>query len=419
VVIELYSSANSSLNFFIQSSSLKVHRSKLLPYFYRKQSSAMSDQTPEMEDFDPQNAKHKGCLNCGYAFKEGDIYCGNCSQKRHLHLSVGDLMHEFTHMLTHLDSKFFKMLHHLFIPGRVTSDFIAGKRKTYPHPVRFFIVTSAIFLLVFYKTVAPQFSAGMSDSLKDGKSNIGSIYEPVLGPTLSYAARTQDFFFDSLGQSKRDVPAGLADSIISVVFGLNRDSSLLKILSTGEGGGFSINFSSTSIPIKDLFVTDPDTLMNRYELDQRTSLKKYVSKQFLKASQSPSAFFSKYGANFAFTFLGMILLQALVLKLLYVRSRRYYVEHVLVLMNIGTAMLISLILLFFMHEIPGLGDYFSTIGFLWLVCFLYFNYKTLRVVYKQSRGRTVLKFILFSLSYLFNAFAALTLSFIGTALLIG
>jgi Protein of unknown function (DUF3667) len=378
----------------------------------------MTDQT---EQFDTQNTKHEPCLNCGHAFAEGDKYCAKCSQKRHLHLSVADLMHEFSHMLTHLDSKFFMMLKHLFIPGRISSDFIAGKRKTYPHPVRFFIVTSALFLLVFFKLVAPDFASGVGNSIANTNSSIGKIYKPVMGPTISYAARSQEFLFDTLGNSKYSLPQHFADSFFREVFGINRDSILLKTFKTGEGGGPRISFSSNDIPIKDLFVMHPDTLMVRYseEIDQRNRIKKFASKQFLKASQEPGDFLKKYVANFAFTFLVMILLQALVLKLLYARRKRLYVEHVLVLMNMGTALLISLIVLCVWGKIPVINEIMDWVSGLWLLWFMYFNYKTLRVVYKQSRGRTMAKFVLYSLAYLFIGLTVLLLSLVATALLFG
>jgi Protein of unknown function (DUF3667) len=377
------------------------------------QEKSMENQSNAQEEI-AENPKSELCKNCGHPFAEQDQYCGKCAQKRHLHLSVGDLMHEFMHTTLHLDGKFFKMLHHLFIPGRITNDFISGKRKTYPHPVRFFLVTTALFLLAIFKTVAPSFGNGMEDSIY--KSRFKGVYPDALGPTISYAARFEEFFRDSVSIAHSIIPEKQQDSLFKHIFSFERDSSIKAFFKDNDSTGVSFSFSS-QVPMRDIFVTHPDSLIKKYQLDESTLLSRFSTVQFLKATQSPSTFFKKYIGNFAVTFVFVILVQALVLKLLYIRRKRLYVEHILFLMNIGTAMMLSMIVLFLVHLLPVFHPIFSYLGFAWFVAFLYFNYKSMRAVFGQSRSKTLLKFGVYSISYFFIALFMMVLGLFGTALL--
>ncbi len=64
-----------------------------------------------------------------------------------------DLLHEFFHTFWHLDGKFFMTLHHLLIPGKLTTEFFKGHLKRYAHPIQLFLVLGAfVFGLIAAKT---------------------------------------------------------------------------------------------------------------------------------------------------------------------------------------------------------------------------------------------------------------------------
>ena len=94
------------------------------------------------------------CLNCGEVLQ--GAYCHACGQKGggpglHFH----ELVHEIVHEFLHFDSKILRTLKLLlFFPGRLTSEYIAGRRVRYVGPVRLFLVTSIVLfgLLAAMKT---------------------------------------------------------------------------------------------------------------------------------------------------------------------------------------------------------------------------------------------------------------------------
>jgi hypothetical protein len=54
------------------------------------------------------------CLNCHYPTAEYDNFCPKCGQKAtDGKVSLHDLIHEFTHSITHIDGKIFTTLRHL------------------------------------------------------------------------------------------------------------------------------------------------------------------------------------------------------------------------------------------------------------------------------------------------------------------
>jgi Protein of unknown function (DUF3667) len=90
----------------------------------------------------------KRCLNCGAALT--GRYCANCSQAADVHVpSTLELIHEALEGITHSDSRLWRTLYLLwFKPGKLTQEFVAGRRASYLPPFRLYLVLSIIFFLV-------------------------------------------------------------------------------------------------------------------------------------------------------------------------------------------------------------------------------------------------------------------------------
>jgi hypothetical protein len=90
----------------------------------------------------------KRCLNCGAVLT--GRYCANCSQAADVHVpSTGELLHEALEGITHSDSRLWRTLFFLwFRPGKLTQEFVAGRRAAYLPPFRLYLVLSIIFFLI-------------------------------------------------------------------------------------------------------------------------------------------------------------------------------------------------------------------------------------------------------------------------------
>jgi hypothetical protein len=88
------------------------------------------------------------CKNCDAVLL--GRYCVNCSQAADVHVpSTMELVHELLEGLTHSDSRLWRTLTLLwFRPGKLTREFVAGRRVAYLPPFRLYLILSIVFFLI-------------------------------------------------------------------------------------------------------------------------------------------------------------------------------------------------------------------------------------------------------------------------------
>ncbi|HEY0748718.1 MAG TPA: DUF3667 domain-containing protein [Steroidobacteraceae bacterium] len=88
------------------------------------------------------------CKNCGAVLS--GRFCASCSQAADVHVpTTRELIHELMEGLTHSDSRLWRTLITLwFKPGRLTQEFIAGRRVAYLPPFRLYLIVSIVFFLI-------------------------------------------------------------------------------------------------------------------------------------------------------------------------------------------------------------------------------------------------------------------------------
>lgn len=88
------------------------------------------------------------CANCSGLVETN--FCPTCGQKKDIHrISVGHVVHEGLHSITHADKGFFMLLKDLLRrPGYVAKEYIEGKRKRYFNPLSFLVISSALLAYV-------------------------------------------------------------------------------------------------------------------------------------------------------------------------------------------------------------------------------------------------------------------------------
>ncbi len=95
----------------------------------------------------------KNCLNCGHFVEEQ--YCPHCGQENtETRQPFHFLFTHFVEDFTHYDGQFWKTMKYLlFRPGKLTKEYIAGKRQQYVAPVKLYIFIS--FLAFFIPSLFP------------------------------------------------------------------------------------------------------------------------------------------------------------------------------------------------------------------------------------------------------------------------
>lgn len=95
----------------------------------------------------------KTCLNCGHTVE--DRFCGHCGQENtEVRQPFYSLFTHFLEDFTHYDGQFWRTIRYLiFVPGKLTNEYLAGKRQQYVAPVKLYIFIS--FIVFFIPTLFP------------------------------------------------------------------------------------------------------------------------------------------------------------------------------------------------------------------------------------------------------------------------
>lgn len=123
------------------------------------------------------DAEHR-CANCDAPLSGN--FCANCGQKAHVHRSLAHVGEEFIHGITHFDGKAWTTLPLLiFRPGKLTRDYIEGKRARYIAPVPLFLLVVFLMFFVFsFVSLTPgQGGAGATDAQGQPLSQAEAIKE--------------------------------------------------------------------------------------------------------------------------------------------------------------------------------------------------------------------------------------------------
>jgi hypothetical protein len=109
-------------------------------------------------------------------------------------------------------------------------------------------------------------------------------------------------------------------------------------------------------------------------------------------------------------------LLALVMKALYWRQHRYYVEHLLFLIHNHAFVFLAATLLILVSRVPYTG---AVMGWLWTACggyVVWYIYRAMRQVYGQARGVTLVKYFTLGATYFCTSVIMLMLTVIYSAL---
>ena len=100
--------------------------------------------------FFTKNKKGTKCLNCDSVISENDNFCPNCGQVNdESRLSLKQYFSEYLSGFFSFDNRFINtVLPLLFKPGKVTREYIDGKRKKYVNPFQLYLHITIVYFLI-------------------------------------------------------------------------------------------------------------------------------------------------------------------------------------------------------------------------------------------------------------------------------
>ena len=350
-----------------------------------------------------QTTKQRNCPNCYYPLPRFGQYCSHCGQKyTDGRVTVMSLVRNFLEDSLNLDAKIWRTLGALFIPGKLTKTFFAGKQQRYVRPLRLFFVF-AILTVAAVSFFEAEFAQGFFVDIDD--------------------AFDQDIHYSSFLEQLDTTSTALREKL-PVEQHAALDSLWLKMSGEYEDSiGIGVNFGSVdewenlsnfNIAKSDIATLDPDTLLEKYNVTDFWD--RLILRQNLRL-QSQGENFAAYILNQAIWMMMLIMpVLALFMKFLYIRRPYYYVEHLIFSFHGHAFLFLVLIVLMLLDNVSAISDHMEEIwagGF--LVMQFYF-YKSLRNVYQQSRFKTIVKFLILNFLYIFVFIGALIVTIVTAAL---
>ena len=292
------------------------------------------------------------CKNCEYTF-EGN-FCPVCGQSvKEFQQPVSHFLSDMMGSLFVLDFRIIRSLPTLlFKPGKISSEYIAGRRSQFIPPFRFFLFASIVFFFL-----------------------IGT--------------QTKEFIDPYLDESEK---AELADSVKQLIIQRSQETeskdTIFAISNLKEGiGGIEL--------VKREF--------QEHLADSTLSSKERIRMQNrIQAMDNPDYLISTAYKYISYSFFILMPFYALILLLFFRKKRKYYVEHLVFSVNIHTFyfILLSIIVLLsmiFENLLEGMAPWIFLLAFIYAMLGIRNFYKKRWV---SSFFYTILTFLIYIISSL-------------------
>ena len=293
------------------------------------------------------------CANCG---SERLLrYCANCGQNdRDYHRALPPLLGELLRETFEVDSRLWRTLKLLiFKPGELALEFSRNRRVSYVSPIRLYLFVSIAFFFLLSATT----QVGPPEDTESVRVELEGARETDTTQLLNLLSPEQ-------AQRAREVLAR-PDTAFS-------RQLLLEIAeSVGDDG-----------------------TLNRVE--------RYLLGQLVDALHEPESMARQFTDNLAVGVFVMLPVYAVLLKVFYLKSHRYYVEHLVFATHLHTFTFLVFAVLLMLPT--GEGDSWvdaaignvSTALMLWLAAY---HYLALRRYFDEGRVRTAVKFFFLMMFY--------------------
>ncbi len=361
--------------------------------------------------------KEPNCLNCGYPFNGQEKFCPDCGQKnKTAKITFKSFLAEIFNGFISWDAKFWKTIIPLIIaPGKVSKDYVEGKRMRYANPFRFYLTVSIIFFLII----------GLTDSysklqdLRKGNTSDNNITSQIKISEKGVEAVPIDI--DSI-QKLVYTEINKQDSIKAKIANEKLDS--IKNAGGLKSSLFNIGFNDSDIFSKVLKFqkkhpnTDVDTALDSLQM------KKTFGNRFLYSRVNVfNSFISKKGEVVKFrkkmlsyssiALFILLPLFTLFLRFIYIRRKFTYVEHLVFVFHVQTVFFL-LFSIFYIIDFTRDTEYIIPV---FTLIFLIYLFLAMKKFYGQGVFKTFIKYLMANfVFFMIGSLGAIAIMFIAFAL---
>ena len=351
------------------------------------------------------------CLNCGTPL-EGPFcyYCGQPDKNFMRFFPV--LLREFLEDFLELDSRFTRTMKPLlFLPGKLTRDYLDGRRFRYTPPLRLYIFSSMIFFILAAMLAGNAVTIDSSDLSDTGIGTALSIesadseklekvrealdqLDPELAETVDLAIRESTATPESRPADDPEVDSESSGFIVHLRDEIEDDDDTINI----NGEPWDKETNPLIIPLMPDFVND----WVNDEIEESPQKGKEIE-------ANPNLIIDKVFEVLPVTMFILLPLVALLMKFWYMFAGKYYIEHLILALHNHSFLFVVFLLIMLLNSLAGwrepteegwittAANLFNVTMLVWVPIYFLLSLKR---VYQQGWTLTLAKYFVISLSYL-------------------
>lgn len=339
------------------------------------------------------------CKNCDHPLDLSDRFCPNCAQANSTKkITLRDYWEEYMSGMIAYDSRLFRTLSAMLLrPGKISRDFIDGKRMRYANPFRFLLSLAIVYFLLLsttgdYETMDEVNPAGSEQARMDAEKIVDSVFtaQKIETPAVGTFGNLDTWTarYDSIVLND---PGKQYDSIRNLGFWdrASRKFALYNTLIRKKG------YSKYEQVRNDL--NFPNTLEDRYVFR--------MSKSVYKVSRQPGSFVQSLLSSLPFATFFFVPVFTFFIWLVYINKKYTYTDNLIFCFHNQAALFILLIVSFLADVVLGTNT--AWIAFLGFAVYLYVS---MRNFYGEGRLITMIKYLFVNTIFvILSGFAALAL----------
>lgn len=347
------------------------------------------------------------CLNCGQPLQMSDKFCPNCSQANSTKkLSLKDFFDEFFSSIISYDSKLLRTLTAMLIrPGKITLDFINGKRASYTNPFRFLLSLAIVYFLMVnfggnyekWDKYGSKSEESALTRLSNWNFSLNTNEAPEVQQQLDSLAQNEGFT-NFLKEDRKQ------DSLIllnpKAHFNAIENPAFIERLLEKQDFFETVIRKDTVYDFEDL--SDKYGISNG--LENRWAFN--IANGVLRLQKQPGTFLSSLISKLPFAIFFFLPVFTLFIWLAYIRKKYNYTDHLIFSFHITSLLFILLIISYLIDSIFDVNS-----SWVFVTIFATYLFAAMRKFYQQGVFKTTVKYIFLNgIFFILALFAVLTIS---------
>lgn len=330
------------------------------------------------------------CLNCNTSLSEDAKYCSSCGQSRkETKLSIWQIIGDAFVNFFNIDNRIFHTLKDIFQTSKLTSTYVAGKRKYYVNPIRIFILAVIILISLAIYTVSEDTNFSIADAYKK---------------EIAIAKHKQ--LWDSVMVSyKNDQNDSLLNALEDTLYHDVHIDSL--VVNQNSGSAFGVNLRDYNFKMVDVVNLNSSELIEKYKVEGFKE--KMVVKQYHRFVTDTSGGIKYAIKNLSWIILILMFVMAAALKIMHIRGKYFYVEHLVLLLYRWSFIFVMSIIVLIILNLSNSDSFLSSLIGPTIATYYITEYLSFKKYYQQGWIKTFIKQVLFNAIFLIAAIVIVAL----------